>query len=136
MYLIRRCFQSCMRTSCCSFCLLVYFIFFSPWLWLVSLNRHADEYSSKYSIVVVQLLNHVWLFVTPWTAACHIPLSFTISQSLLKFMSIETVMLSNLQLFLCHPLLLLPCPSQHQYSKGAFTNLQLNMDITIGSILK
>ena len=49
----------------------------------------------------------VQLFVTPWTAAHQASLSFTISQSLLKFMSIESVMLSN-HLILCHPLLLLP----------------------------
>ena len=46
------------------------------------------------------------LFVTPWTAACQASLSFTIYQSLLKFMSIESVMPSN-HLILCHPLLLL-----------------------------
>ena len=56
-------------------------------------------------IVVVQLLRHVWLFVTPWTAALQASLSFTISQSLLKLMSIESVMPSN-HLVLCHPLLL------------------------------
>ena len=55
----------------------------------------------------VQLLGCVWLFVTPWTAACQAPLSFTNSQSLLKFMSTELVMLSN-YLILCGPLLLLP----------------------------
>ena len=44
---------------------------------------------------------------TPWTAACPASLSFTISQSLLKLMSTESVMLSN-HLILCHPLLLLP----------------------------
>ena len=43
--------------------------------------------------------------VTPWTAACQASLSFTISQSLLKFMSFESVMPSN-HLILCHPLLL------------------------------
>ena len=58
-------------------------------------------------IVVVQSQNCVWLFVTPWTAACQPPLSFTISRSLLKFMSIELVTPSN-HLILCHPLLLLP----------------------------
>ena len=42
--------------------------------------------------------------VTLWTAACQVPLSFTISQNLLRFMSIESVMLSN-HLILCHPLL-------------------------------
>ena len=39
--------------------------------------------------VVVQLLSHDRLFVTPWSAAHQAPLSFTVSQSLLKFMSIE-----------------------------------------------
>ena len=54
-------------------------------------------------IVVVQFLSHVWLFVTPRTAACEGPLSFTIFWSLLKFMTIESMMLSN-HLILCHPL--------------------------------
>ena len=54
----------------------------------------------------VQLLNCVWLLVTPWTAACQASLSITNSRSLLKFMSIELVMSSN-HLILCHPLLLL-----------------------------
>jgi len=58
-------------------------------------------------IVVVQSLSHVHLFVTPRTAACQASLSFTISQSLLKLMSIEAVMPSN-HLILCCPLLLLP----------------------------
>ena len=55
--------------------------------------------------VVVQLLSCVWLFATPWTAKCQASLSFTISWSLLKLMSIESVMPSN-HLILCHPLLL------------------------------
>ena len=55
----------------------------------------------------VQSLSHVWLFVTPWTAACQASLSITNSQSLLKLMSIESVMSSN-HLTLCRPLLLLP----------------------------
>ena len=50
---------------------------------------------------------HVWLFVTPWTAACQASLSFTIYWSLLKLMSVELVTLSN-HLILCCPLLLLP----------------------------
>ena len=58
--------------------------------------------------VVVQLLSHLPLFVTAWTAAGQAPLSSTISQSLLKFMSIESVMLSN-HLILSYSLLLLPC---------------------------
>ena len=51
--------------------------------------------------------SRVWLFVTPWTAACQASLSFTIYQSLLKLKSIESVTPSN-HLILCHPLLLLP----------------------------
>ena len=47
-------------------------------------------------------LSHVWLFVTPWTAACQASLSFTVSRSLRKLMSIEPVMLSN-HLILCCP---------------------------------
>ena len=39
--------------------------------------------------------SHVWLFVTPWTAALQAPLSFTVSQRLIRFTSTESVMLSN-----------------------------------------
>ena len=56
--------------------------------------------------VAVSSLSHVQLFVTPWTAAHQASLSFTVSQSLLKLMSIESVMPSN-HLIFCHPLLLL-----------------------------
>ena len=57
--------------------------------------------------LVSQLLSRVLLFAAPWTAGCQASLSFTISQSLLKLMSIESVMPSN-HLILCPPLLLLP----------------------------
>ena len=53
----------------------------------------------------VQSLNHVWLFVTPWTAPRQASLSFSKSHSLLKLMSIESVMPSK-HLIFCHPLLL------------------------------
>ena len=66
------------------------------WIWRLGLTH---------IVVVVQLLSHVQLVVTPWTAACQAPLSFTVSWNLLKFMSIESVMPSN-HLILC-PLLLL-----------------------------
>ena len=62
---------------------------------------------SVYHIVVVQLLSRVQLFVTPWTAARQASLSITNSRSLLKLMSIESVIPSN-HLILCHPLLFLP----------------------------
>ena len=55
----------------------------------------------------VQSLSHVWLFATPWTTAHQASLFITNSQSLLRLMSIESVMPSN-HLTLCHPLLLLP----------------------------
>ena len=58
-------------------------------------------------VVVVQSLSHVQLSVSPWTEAHQAPLASTISQSLLKLMSIESVMPPN-HLSLCHPLLLLP----------------------------
>ena len=55
----------------------------------------------------VQPLSHVQLFVTPWTAACQASLFITNSWSLLKLMSIASVMPPN-HLILCHPLLLVP----------------------------
>ena len=58
-------------------------------------------------IVVVQALSRVQVFATPWTAAHQASLSFTISLSLLKLLSVESVMPSN-HLILCRPLLLLP----------------------------
>ena len=58
-------------------------------------------------VAVVQSLSHVRLFVTPWTVACQASLSFTMSQSLLKLLSIESVMASK-HLILCLPLLFLP----------------------------
>ena len=66
---------------------------------------NISHYSVQFSLV--QSLSHVWLFVTPWTAASQASLSITNSQGLLKLMSIESVMPSN-NLILCHPLLLLP----------------------------
>ena len=67
------------------------------------LHAHRD----KVDYVAVQLLSRVQLFVTPRAAACQASPSFTISQSLFKLMSMESVMPSN-HLILCHPLLLLP----------------------------
>ena len=61
----------------------------------------------NYVFSSVQSLSRVQLFATPWTAAHQASLSITNSQSLLKLMSIDSVMPSN-HLILCHPLLLLP----------------------------
>ena len=74
----------------------------------------------KHSAVLVQLLSHVLLSATPWTTARQTSLSFTIFQSLLKLMSIESMMPSN-YLILCHPLLLQPSlfPSINVFSNGS-----------------
>ena len=61
----------------------------------------------------VQSLSCVQLFVTSWATARQVPLSSTVSQSLFKLMSIETVIPSN-YLILCHPCLLIPLVFQHQ----------------------
>ena len=91
-------------------------------LWLVSISGtmelplSAKEmetlFCRKHNLLLisfgsVQLLSHVRLFVTPWTAVPQASLSITNSWSLLKLMSIESVMPSNHPI-LCHPLLLLP----------------------------
>ena len=82
-------------------------------------------------IVVVQSLRHVRLFVTPWIAACEAFLSFTISWSLLKLMSTESVMPSN-YLILFGPLLLLPSifPTISFFSdESAETNMKKNANV-------
>ena len=83
-------------------------------LFLVSLFCSIDlcvlflcQYHAVLITVVAESPSHVQLFVTPWTAAYQASLSFTISQSVLKLMSTESVMPSN-HLILCCPLLLLP----------------------------
>ena len=75
------------------------------WKW--SNKRYQEWHSTYLGISSVKLFSRIQLFVTPWTAAHQASLSITNSQSLLKLMSIELMMLSN-HLVLCHPLLLLP----------------------------
>ena len=84
-----------------------------------SLQLASVQFSS------VQLLSHVWLFVTPWTAARQASLSITNSRSLLKLMSIASVMPSN-HLILCHPLLLLPLifPSIRVFSSESVLHIR------------
>ena len=73
----------------------------------------------------VQSLSHVWLFVSPRTAARQASLSIANSWSSLKLMSIELVMPSN-HLILCHPFLLLPSifPSIRVFSKESVLHIQ------------
>ena len=79
---------------------------------LLAMSRHPEltlsgENHRPVFATVVQALSRVQLFVTTWTAARQASLSFTVSQSLLKLMCIESVMPFN-HLILCHSLLLLP----------------------------
>ena len=76
----------------------------SPSHWIIRKVPYRSFFDHHFSLV--QSLSRVQLFVTPWTTARQASLSFTIFQSLLKLMSIESVMSSN-RLILCHPLLLL-----------------------------
>ena len=71
----------------------------------------------------VQLLSHVQLFATPWTAARQASLSITNSRNLLKFMSINLVMPSN-HLILCRPLPLSIFPSIRVFSKESVLHLR------------
>ena len=89
-------------------------LFHSP-LWLSSRGFLVPLHMYIF-FIVVQLLTCVWLFGILWTAARQAPLSFTVSWSLLKFMSLESVMLSN-HLIHCCPFLLLPSifPSIYMY---------------------
>ena len=75
-----------------------------PFAFRITLPYFIFQFSS---VQFIQSLSYVQLFVTSWTTAHQASLSITISQSLLKFMSIESVMLSN-HLIICCPLLLLP----------------------------
>ena len=108
---------------CNKFCncvsLLTLFFLFKTVLVILDFKKFVNFWGKKSHlwvlIVVVQSLSHVRLFATPWTTTFQASLSFTISQSWLKLMSIESVMSSNF-LILCCPLLLLPSifPGQHQ----------------------
>ena len=71
------------------------------------MGKSKPSYRLQIQFSSVQSLSHVRLFATPWTAAHQASLSITNSQSLLKLMSIESVMPSN-HLILCRPLLLPP----------------------------
>ena len=84
----------------------------------------------------VQLLNCVWLFATPWTATRQASLSITNSWSLLKLMSIESVMPSNC-LILCRPLHLLPSifPSIRVFSSESALGIRWPKDWSFSSLI-
>ena len=82
-------------------------------------------YASESSVQSSSVLSHVQLFATPWTAARQASLSITNSWSLLKLVSIESVMPSN-HLILCHPLLLPPStfPSIRVFSSESVLHIR------------
>ena len=75
----------------------IWSILFLPNLHLFHLPYHLEANPRCYfsCFAAVQLLTRVWLLVFPWTSACQASLSFSVSQSLLKLMSIESVIPSN-----------------------------------------
>ena len=89
--------------------------------WVCLLLLQSFKECWHFSFAVVQSLSHVLFFVTPWTVAPWTFLSFTISQSLLKLMSVESVRPSNHRI-LCCPLLLLPSsfPASGSFSMSRF----------------
>ena len=87
---------------------------------LVALQYFLVLVLCSLQLISVQSLSHVWLFMTPWTAACQASMFITNSQSLPKLMSTELVMPSS-HLILCHPLFLLPSifPSLRVFSNDS-----------------
>ena len=82
---------------------------------------HGGVSRAHEPFIIVQWLSRVWLFVTPWTAARQASLSFTISQSLLRFMSTVSVMLSN-HLILCWSVHLCNWDFLQLHSKSLYRN--------------
>ena len=90
------------------------------------MNNISIHYTPQYIFISwFQLLSHVRLFATPWTAARQASLTITNSRSLPKPMFIESVMPSN-HLILCHPLLLLPSifPSIRVFSNDSALHIR------------
>ena len=86
----------------------------ATWRWQINSGFIVSE--TQRGLLVLQLLSHVRLFATPWTASHQASLSFTISQNLFKLMSIESMKPSN-HLIICHPLFSSP---QYLPAPGSF----------------
>ena len=114
-----------MRLNCGAFCAPRPKEMFLKWAFVQGCILAVMEGPALTSFSSVQSLSRVWLFATPWTAACQASLSITNSQSLLKVTSIESVMPSN-HLILCHPLLLLPSifPSIRVFSNESVLHIR------------
>ena len=89
------------------------------------LRSNCSQTILQFSSVQFSSLSHVLLFATPWTAVRQASLSITNSRSLLKLMSIESLMPSN-HFILCHPLLLLPSifPSIRVFANGSVLRIR------------
>ena len=112
-------------------------LIYARWIYMMQMRRDGKDYKTfeklkqkgswptesmrRVVVVVVQSLSCLWVFATPWTTACQVSLSFAISWSLLKLMSIYSVTPSN-HLILCHPLfpLFSICPSIRSFPMSQF----------------
>ena len=115
----------CMHSSGTYFCHSVVWFLDSANMMHLALVHSSSLLCSIPLFSSAQSLSRVWLFATPWTAACQASLSITNSWSLLKLMSIELVMPSN-HLILCCPLLLLPSifPSIRVFSSESVLHIR------------
>ena len=101
-----------------SIILLMYILF-------VLYTHRTHTHTQETVVVVVQSLNHVWLFETPWTEAQEASLTFTISQSLLKLMCIESVMPSNHLIRKESDIFGAPCVQYEKAHSGCSRNVEL-----------
>ena len=92
---------------------------------MADIAEWATDIRCSVQLSSIHSLSRVQLFATPWTAACQASLSITNSWSLLKFMCIESVTLSN-QVILCRPLLLPPSifPSIRVFSRESALHIR------------
>ena len=97
----------------------------SDWTDIIYISHSPD----KPQVSSVESLSHVWLFVTPWTVARQASLSITNSGSLVKLMSIESVVTAN-HLILCRPLILPPSifPSIRVFSNESVLHIRWPKD--------
>ena len=104
----------------------------ATFVWSKFSSRRSCTVEFRSSLVAIQSLSCVWLFATPWTAACQASLSITNSWSSPKLMSIESVMPSN-HLILCPPLLLLPpiTPSIRAFSNESTLHMRWSFSFNI-----
>ena len=95
------------HTHECNMCYILYIIIQTAYTHISLFPERQHRIYLYLLLSIVQLLSRVWLFETPWTAACQDPLSSITYRKWLKLKTVESLMPSN-HLILCHPLLLLP----------------------------